>query len=95
MAEEPSTSSCSTGSTSSSASVEPEVDDQPDLHKRSKARLFVPVTKRKMSGKDHVGEAVELLNVIVERDPTEGLLSFMRDEAEKARNYKLEMTNSC
>ena len=33
VAVEPSTSSCSTGSTSSSASIEPEVDDQHDLHK--------------------------------------------------------------
>ena len=52
----------------------------------------MPVKKRKMSAKDHVGEAVGLLKVTVLRDPTKGLLSLMRDGANKARKHELEMT---
>ncbi|CAB4021663.1 Hypothetical predicted protein [Paramuricea clavata] len=82
MAVEPScTSSTSTCNTSSNSLNDPEEDDRPDSENGEKT--FVPLKKKKLSAKDHVGEAVELLKTMVQNDPSKELMRFMQDEAEK------------
>lgn len=81
-------SSTSTCSTSSNSLNDPE--DQPDSE--NGVKTFVPLKKKKLSAKDHVGEAVELLKTMVQNDPSKELMRFMQNEAEKSRKHELEMT---
>ena len=93
MAVEPScSSSASYCSTSPNSMNDLEEDDQPDSLTNEGVKSFVPVKKRKLSAKDHVGEAVKLLKAISENDPSKELLKFMQDEAEKSRKHEIEMT---
>ena len=52
---------------------------------------FVPKKKIKPTKKNSVAEAVELFRQVVEKDPAKEILSFMKDEAEKARKHKLQL----
>jgi hypothetical protein len=53
---------------------------------------FVPRKKmKKLPKKNKVAEAVELLKQVVEKDPAKELISFMQEEAEKARKHELQL----
>ena len=75
-----------------SDSLDLEDDDKLDIGE-THVKEFVPLKKKKLSAKDHIGEAVSLLNTIVEKDPAKELIRFMQDETEKSK-HELEMVNS-
>ena len=50
-------------------------------------KLFVPLKKKRLSAKDHGGEAVTLLKTKVKNDPAKELIRFMQDEADKSRKH--------
>ncbi|XP_028417144.1 uncharacterized protein LOC114541418, partial [Dendronephthya gigantea] len=52
---------------------------------------FVPQKKIKLPKKNQVTEAVELLKQIVEKDPAKELITFMQEEADKARKHELQL----
>ena len=52
---------------------------------------FVPVKKIKLPKKNNVSDAIELLKRVVEQDPAKELITFMREESEKARKHELAL----
>ena len=52
---------------------------------------FVPTKKLKLPKKNKMAEAIDLLKQVVEKDPAKELISFMKDEAEKARKHELQL----
>jgi hypothetical protein len=52
---------------------------------------FVPKKKIKLPKKNKVAEAVDLLKQVVEKDPAKELITFMQEEAEKARKHELQL----
>ena len=52
---------------------------------------FVPTKKLKLPKKNKMAEAIDLLKQVVEKDPAKELVSFMKDEAEKARKHELQL----
>lgn len=55
--------------------------------------MFVPVKqpKRKSNRDDPICEAMKLMKTIAEKDPTKELISFMKDDIEKAREHELKL----
>ena len=55
--------------------------------------MFVPVKqpKRKSNRDDPICEAIKLMKTIVEKDPSKELISFMKDDMEKAREHELKL----
>jgi hypothetical protein len=52
---------------------------------------FVPRKKIKLPKKNMVAEAVDLLKQVGEKDPAKELITFMQEEAEKARKHELRI----
>lgn len=52
---------------------------------------FLPKKKVKPTKKNTVAEAVELFKQVVENDPAKEIISFMKHEAEKARQHELQL----
>ena len=52
---------------------------------------FVPIKKIKLPKKNNVSDAIELLKRVVEQDPAKELITFMREESEKARKHELAL----
>ena len=52
---------------------------------------IVPRKKMKLPKKNTVAEAVDLLKQVVEKDPAKELITFMQEEAEKARKHELQL----
>lgn len=69
-----------------------EVDDQPGRAGPPKPNknLFVP-TRSKKRKVDPTTAAVELMQKVLEKDPTKDLLDFYREENEKSRNHELKI----
>ena len=86
--------SCSSSNSTCSTSCNDADEDEPHDPRQQpdEVKLFVPLKKKKLSAKDHVGEAVALLKTMVENDPAKELIRFMQDEADKSRKHELEMT---
>lgn len=55
--------------------------------------MFVPVkqAKRKSNRDDPICEAIKLMKTMAQNDPTKELISFMKDDIEKARKNELKL----
>ena len=74
--------------------VEPSSTNDPLNEEEEIAKTFedfVPRKKIKPTKKNAVVEAVELFKQVVENDPAKEIISFMKDEAEKARQHELQL----
>ena len=74
--------------------VEPSSTNDPLNEEEEIAKTFedfVPRKKIKATKKNAVVEAVELFKQVVENAPAKEIISFMKDEAEKARQHELQL----
>lgn len=55
--------------------------------------MFVPVKqpKRKSNRDDPICEAIKLMKTIAEKDSSKELITFMKDDVEKAREHELKL----
>jgi hypothetical protein len=71
------------------SSINDPLDEEEEIAKTFED--FVPRKKIKPTKKNAIVEAVELFKQVVENDPAKEIISFMKDEAEKARQHELQL----
>ena len=88
QAREPSATQSSRSTTST-----PTVDTSESEMSSVDQNMFVPVKqpKRKSNRDDPICEAIKLMKTIAEKDPSKELITFMKDDIEKAREHELKL----
>ena len=57
----------------------------------NKERLVINKRSRKKKKQDVINEALNVIKSAIEKDPTKEVLSYLRDESEKAREHELKV----
>ena len=97
MAIEPSSSSLASTSNSPPASTSNSLSASSDLPQPNNGveEQFIPMIKKrrlaKKDSKDHVAEVVSLLKEAIAQNPTNEMINFMKEEAERSRQHELEV----